>query len=477
MLENFMLSHFADVVVSFLEKDIDKEISINVVGDVMFDEYYNVEVERISPEFPIPIYKSLNSDPDAGIVPGGAANVAYQFSHFNVKSELVALLSKIGEVVFNAKGINTERCKIIENICLPVKKRYYSQNIPLVRHDIEKTNYGLDDIKKYLIDLEIDDSDFTIYSDYSKGLFCCPWFRKYMQKTRNIVDPKSNYIDLWEGCSYFKPNAIEAEKLSERKNVYNQVDFFIDALKCDGVLVTQAGSGVVGKENDGDFFDVRPDILLPPAECVIGAGDCFISFVAMALARGFSLEQSAQIAFVAGCAYVQKRQSSPLSPADILEYVGVKQLKKPELLARRNFDLVFTNGCFDFGLTGAHVECLKFAKSRGQKLVVGINSDASVAKLKGLDRPVLPLAERVNILQSLSFVDYVVPFEEDTPYEIIKKIKPDLIVKGGDYKVHEVVGNDLCDVEIFNMIQSISTTEKIKKLNEIMKSANSKKQN
>jgi D-beta-D-heptose 7-phosphate kinase/D-beta-D-heptose 1-phosphate adenosyltransferase len=459
-----MLSNFSEVLLPFFRKDLTKKIDIGVVGDVICDEYYSVEVKRISPEFPIPVYHSCTYEPNDSVVPGGAANVAYQFTNFNVQERLVSLINRPAETLFNSKGISTNTCKVVPNCVVPIKRRIYSHNLPLVRHDIERENYGLEDIKRHLLDLSVPETDFCIYSDYSKGLFSFPWFRKFLQKNPNIVDPKNNFIDLWEGCTYFKPNSNEAEKLSERKNVYDQLEFFIDALKCTGVLITQSGSGVVGKEQNGDIFEVRPSHVMANPESVIGAGDCFIAFTSMALARGFSLEEAARIAFVAGCCYVQKRHNSPLCAAEILSFIGCKKIDDPEILKRRNFKLAFANGCFDLGLTAPHVELLEFAKSKADKLVVALNTDASVARLKGSSRPIVPLEERLRIIASLGVVDYVVYFDEDTPYEIIKKIMPDLIVKGGDYKKDQVVGHDIVNVELFKITKGMSTTDKIKKI-------------
>ena len=125
-----MFTHLSDTLVSFLEKDSTKEIAINVVGDIIFDEYYDVEVDRISPEFPIPVYKSSSFDPTSGIIPGGAANVAYQFKHFNVNSELISLLNKIGEVNFDSKGISTKHSKIVHSITIPTKRKYIVMEYP-----------------------------------------------------------------------------------------------------------------------------------------------------------------------------------------------------------------------------------------------------------------------------------------------------------------------------------------------------------
>ena len=182
------------------------------------------------------------------------------------------------------------------------------------------------------------------------------------------------------------------------------------------------------------------------------------------MARGMSLESATKLAFIAGCCYVQKKHNSPLSPGELLSFIGCKMVECPEVLKRRNYKLAFANGCFDLGLTAPHIELLKHAKSKADKLVVAINSDQSVAKLKGSSRPIVPAEERAKILMGLSSVDYVVIFDEETPLEVIKKIMPDLIIKGGDYTKDTVVGNELVEVEIFNSIKGMSTTDKIKKI-------------
>jgi len=185
----------------------------------------------------------------------------------------------------------------------------------------------------------------------------------------------------------------------------------------------------------------------------------------MAIGLDICLPECLSIAFEAGTKYVANRYNKPLNPSDF--FVDTKLITNPLVLKNRDFDLVWTNGCFDFGLTSAHVDCLKFAKSQGSKLVVGLNSDASVNRLKGSGRPMLPLRDRIKILSSLECVDFVISFEEDTPIGTIKKIVPDIIVKGGDYKKENVVGNNISNVIIFDYVDSISTTEKIMRFNEI----------
>ncbi len=454
-----------NIINNFLKKNMESKISINVIGDSMLDWYYDVDVNRISPEFPIPVFKSSSEDPEAGSVPGGAANVAMQYNYFNVDVKYVSLITSLARIIYNARGINTDYCKVVDNMLLPVKKRIYSDGIPLVRWDIEKENFGLDDIKKHLMDLVIPSSDMNIFSDYNKGIFNMPWFRKYFKNADSIVDPKHANIDLWEDCTVFKPNASEAKTLSDKKGWKDQVEFFTNSIRCKSVVITQSGEGVVGK--DSDYFEYRPKQKTKKVSSVIGAGDCFVCFMSMALLRGFTLPQACEIAYKAGTFYVQRNMNQPISPAELLSLSDSKYVEEPEILSQRNFKLVFTNGCFDFGLTAAHVELLKFAKRHGDKLVVALNSDASTARLKGSGRPILPLEERIKIVSSFDCVDYVLSFEEDTPLEIIKKIDPDIIVKGGDYKKHEVVGNQIAEVILFDYMDVTSTTEKINKISNI----------
>jgi len=450
------------LIKKFLEKDLENKISINVIGDPMVDEWYDVAVDRISPEFPIPVYKSVSQVPVSGMLPGGAANVAYQFKHFNVDLQLITLLSSLSQVVFDSRGIKTGLCKIVDNMFMPVKKRIYSQDIPLTRWDFERENFGLDDIKKHLLDLEIPDSDLNIFSDYNKGIFSYPWFRKYFKNSKSIVDPKNENIDIWQDCSVFKPNMLEARQLSEKKNWKDQVDFFINSIKCDSVVITQGANGVVGKNED--YFEFRPENNNIKPQSVIGAGDCFVCFMSMALVRGFTLQEATQIAYIAGSIYVQRKMNRPISPAELIAYAGNKIVDCPKILAKRNFKLAFTNGCFDMFHAG-HVSSLEFASKQGDKLCVAINSDESIRRIKGTSRPIIPLAERVKLLQSLEVVDFIIVFDENDPYQIIKDTNPDVLVKGSEYEDKLVVGRDLVkDVRFAPNYPGFSTTNIINKI-------------
>jgi D-beta-D-heptose 7-phosphate kinase/D-beta-D-heptose 1-phosphate adenosyltransferase len=178
---------------------------------------------------------------------------------------------------------------------------------------------------------------------------------------------------------------------------------------------------------------------------------------------GFDIQQAAEISFNISYFYVTKNNNENLSYLDFYKILNTKIVDK-EMLSQRNFKLVFTNGCFDAGLTAGHIECIKFAKSQGDKLVVALNNDESIRRLKGKNRPILCLNDRIDILSSIECVDFILSFEEDTPIELIKSIKPDTIVKGGDYKPGDVVGADISEVIICPTKECVTTTEKIKLL-------------
>ena len=448
---------------SFFDKLYSSSLTINVIGDVLVDEYHQVEVDRISPEFPIPIHCSSTEEPSK-ILCGGAANVAAQFNNFNIKVNLISLLNPKTEQICLKNNIETKYSIVSDKIKNPIKKRFYKDFHPLTRWDIEQYNFGLNDIGTYLEKLKIPEADINIFSDYDKGLFSTDWHKKYLKQTKSLVDPKKK-LNIWEGCYLFKPNAIEARRFVNKENVEDQLKWLQALLGCENVVITNAGEGVNAIDDDEKIHRIFSGNKKIKPESCIGAGDAFISFLAMAIGLDICLPECLSIAFEAGTKYVANRYNKPLNPSDF--FVDTKLITNPLVLKNRDFDLVWTNGCFDFGLTSAHVDCLKFAKSQGSKLVVGLNSDASINRLKGSGRPVLPLRDRMKILSSLECVDFVISFEEDTPIETIKKIVPDIIVKGGDYKKENVVGNNISNVIIFDYVDSISTTEKIMRFNEI----------
>jgi len=452
--------------ISLVEK---KKPRISVVGDSIVDEYYQVQADRISPEFPIPVMTSPDSNSFKSL-PGGAANVVYQFSHFNVDVKFFSLVGRYSKEIFRDYNIDMSYCIEFDDqsVEVPIKRRFYDGDFPLSRWDVESENYSL--AGSELVDHQnrifhhVCNSNrgvpksVVIFSDYDKGVFSgveesfVP-----LDVGITIVDPKKGPIEKWIGCSIFKPNAKEAFNLSGIRDWKEQCKWFQDILGCESVVITHGGDGVKGLVGK-DYFDIVGKCSL--VNSVIGAGDCFTAFLAMGISCGLSVIESSSIAYEASTFYVSRKYNEPLSRFDFCgKFVNIEELND------RNFKLVFTNGCFDLIHRG-HLELLKYAKSLGDKLVVAVNSDSSVKKLKGNSRPINNLIDRMEVLSGLEVVDYVVSFDDITPYGVIKEISPDILVKGSDWSGN-IVGSDLVsEVKEFKLVEDLSTTlviDRIKK--------------
>jgi len=449
----------------FLKRNKHKRITVGVVGDAMVDEYYYVNVKKISPEFPIPVMHSTTSNPDYSL-PGGAANVAYQFKHFNVDTYLISVTDPEADRVFRNHGINTRFCGNLDKP-LPRKKRFYSDDFPTYRWDVEMPYTSHEIWPQIRRDLGASDIffDVLIFSDYDKGFFneeVCGYFKGFCNTRYKIVDPKKSLIH-WRGYDLIKPNYSEACALTGERHLEEQYDLIKQITEAKEVMITLGRKGVYSKN-----FEYTTKETNDSPNSVIGAGDCFMAFTAMAMAHNFMPHEVAEIAFEMGALYVQEKHNSPITVQKILRKHAPQEAKYVSPDLPRDYSLCFTNGCFDI-LHRGHIETLKFAKSKAEKLVVAVNTDESVARLKP-GRPINSLANRMAVLANLECVDYIVPFEEDTPYELIKKLKPDVLVKGEPYCVHNVVGADLVDkVYIAPKFEDLSSTGAIKKWEELKK--------
>lgn len=261
----------------------------------------------------------------------------------------------------------------------------------------------------------------------------------------------------------FKSNLKEAQQISGKVDIKDAANWIKSFLKCESVVITNAEKGLFVLS--GNLSKLIIPEQLVEASSVIGAGDCFTAILTLSLLEGFDIFSAAHRAWKAGSIYVKKRYNSPICPLDLIEG---KFVADPSLLESRNFKLCFTNGCFDL-IHNGHIESLKYAKSKGDKLVVALNSDSSVASLK-TGRPVQGLQDRIKIISSIEFVDYVVSFDESTPFNILNKIKPDVIVKGSEYKFDEIVGSDIIkEVHTCPMISDLSTTILIDRVKNVFK--------
>lgn len=452
-------------------EDNQKTVFIHIFGDSMLDEDYQVKVSRISPECANVHVLLSEDDQPFRRFPGGAANVCYQLNNFNIVSRLFTFIDHEAWRVICSHGIKYwgHCANLPKDHYAPRKKRFYERGCQVVaRRDIEKPRYGLDDATFRQLQADLTkqwslfqvEPDVIIFSDYNKGIFSGDFKLSWINtKAVTIVDPKMAPLDRWIGCTIFKPNSKEAETLSGHKDWRKQCDFFKKELNCHAVVITQEGDGVVGKTQD--YFEYRPKCNVVPRD-IIGAGDCFIGMLALAFARGFSVEDSAKIAFHGGLMYVQQKQRGMFGPWSF--HSSGKILKNWDFLKIREYKLVFTNGCFDLVHSG-HLHTLEYARNQGDQLVVGVNSDDSIKRLKGDARPILPLYERMKLLAALEHVDYVIAFDEDTPQKLIEDIKPDVLVKGEDWQGKEVAGSD-CVKEVcyVPLVEGHSTSEIIKRI-------------
>lgn len=470
------------IINQFLERNKNKHLFIHVIGDAMVDEYYKVKVTRISPESPNVCVMCSDTEAPELVLPGGAANVCYQLNNFNVWPRLFAFIDMIAYQQYRQAGlkwfglISLDGYEVTFNgwqAVIPRKKRFYDGDIQVGdRWDVERPNLGLsveqfqELHKKLDVILSVHQSEphVIILSDYNKGIFK-DWHPTLPPGIPTIVDPKKAPIDRWAGCTVFKPNAVEAIELSGGLTDWKkQCDYFCRKLDCESVVITQQGTGVVGFNKSSGYFEYRP-IKVASARKPIGAGDCFVGILAMAIGHGFPIDQAAQIAFEAGALYVEREGRGNITPWMLAHR---SKFVNPQDLAVRDYKLVFTNGCFDILHTG-HLESLRLAKARGEKLVVAVNSDSSVQRLKGAKRPVITLQERMEMLAALEFVDFVVSFEEDTPLGLIETIRPDVLIKGADWMDKPVAGADLVkEVYFVPLIEDRSTTSLIEKIRTLL---------
>ena len=452
-------------------------LKIIVIGDVAIDDYKFGKVTRISPEFPVQILKSDSFNGD--LQPGCASNVCHQMTHFNVETFLLGFVDDSTRSTLKNLPFNMEYCVPLVEGKNPTKIRFYDENFPLLRWDIEQPNYGeskktlknlRDKLFENFLKLTKNKIDVVILSDYHKGLWDQSLAKKIIQKCNEekiitIVDPKNPPLNQWENCSYFKPNSIEAKNLTGIADPVKQCEKIKSKLNCKGTVITQEGKGMIGMEKQSFTYEELNPIPSEKVNSKIGAGDAFISTLAVCLGHQIPFEPACELAFKAGSKYVQAKHNKPINIFDIKQISNPIAAKfvNPEDLAVRDYKLSSTGGCFDLFHCG-HLESLKFAKSKGDKLVVMVNSDKSVARLKP-GRPFVSLENRMNLLAALECVDFVVSFDEDTPLEIIKKIQPDILIKGSEYQTDNIVGKEFVkEVVTCPMVEGLSTSRLVEKI-------------
>ena len=440
--------------------------NILVVGDVMLDVYYQGSIKRISPEAPVPVFKKNNEYSRLG----GAANVAANLSAANQNVFLASVVGndEYGTQIVNLleeHGINSSL--IIKDDTRPTisKTRFLaSNNQQVLRLDIEETKDISNEISDYFIskiETIIDSIDIVLLSDYLKGVLT-PLFTKRLIELSNkhgkrvLVDVKDPNYKKYDGAYLLKPNKNELAALTgmpvdNDSEIESAARYLLKDSGANYILVTRGSKGM-------DLYDSKKrfhvDALNREVFDVTGAGDTSIAYLC-------NLAAAIQVGKVCSSAVTMSELES-LSNTKKQNNKIVELDELCNILAGTNKKIVFTNGCFDILHVG-HVQYLREAAQLGDILVIGLNSDASIKRIKGEDRPINKEQDRAEILAALEFVDYVVLFEEDTPINLIKAIKPNVLVKGGDYKKENIVGWDFVEqnggeVKTISFVEGKSTT-------------------
>lgn len=470
------------------------EARLLVVGDVMLDRYVHGAVERISYEAPIPIVAIRREES----MPGGAGNVARNAAALGCRTVLVGLAgddaagAELGRTLADEPGVSA---RLVGDPSRPTteKIRYISSGQQLLRADRESTEPASPGIEARLIataKAALSECDLVVLSDYAKGALTPPAIQALIAAARAagrpvVVDPKSRDLSRYAGADLVKPNARE---LAAATGLAVESDAEIEAAAraaltmagADAILVTRAERGMSLITGSGEVLH------LPAATREIfdvsGAGDTVVACLGAALAVGAPAGDAARLASLAAGIVVGKVGTAVAHRSDLL---GALRRSRLDAQAEKVLDLAaaldrvarwraeglrigFTNGCFDLIHPG-HLALIGQARAACDRLVVAINDDASVARLKGAGRPVQPAAARASVLAALGQVDLVLVFAEDTPVPLLERLRPDVLVKGGDYELSGVVGGDLVrgwggKVLLADFVPGFSTTATIAKL-------------
>lgn len=466
-----------------------KGIKCLVVGDLMVDKYWNGTSSRISPEAPVPILNVISSNNRLG----GAANVAANISSLGATTGIISVVGNDTEgkwilASLKKSGINTN-VFLEDDLSTIVKLRVMSKKHQMIRLDFEEENhyqnYSKSIYNKYAE--QIDNYDLVVLSDYNKGVLANTSNKIIeLAKIKNIpviADPKGSDFSRYMGCTVLTPNKSEFEaivgKCNDKVDIESKGKILRKELNIDTLIITCGEEGISVISKDIDPFHIGTDV--KDVVDVTGAGDTVMAVLSCAISQGVDLKTAILWCNIAAGINVQKTGTSVISFNELkngLNYNTTNKIKTLDeikkdtfLYKENNKKIVFTNGCFDI-LHSGHAKYLQEAKKKGDYLVVAVNSDESVRKLKGSSRPINNVDLRMQLLSSLEVVDAVVCFSQDTPLDIIKIIKPDVLVKGGDYKTSQIVGADFVlqnggRVEVVTFIHGLSSSNILEKVLEL----------
>ena len=461
------------------------------VGDLMLDEFVYGEVSRISPEAPAPVIAVRRSETNIG----GAGNVARNIASLGGRCIFVGLVGKdeagarLKTELAQCAGIE---CVLVSDEGRPTtrKVRFVSEHFSthMLRADWERAAPAASDVEQKLIEAilpQLARADIVLLSDYAKGVLTARVIRNVIDAAKKagkrvIVDPKSANFAIYRGATLLTPNRKEFSEATRSRADSDQTiaEAARDAMMladCEAMLVTQSEDGMTLVPREGEAVHVPAHPV--KVRDVSGAGDTVVAALALALAADADWEAALRIASAAAAVAVGKQGTASVSAAELRRKIlphAYLAAEEKIVIAGGDLDthlkewrshglrVGFTNGCFDI-LHPGHVKVLTAARGACDRLIVGLNSDASVRRLKGEERPVQNETARAEVLAALEAVDLVAIFEEDTPIKLITAIKPSVLVKGGDYTRETVVGHEIVEahggeVMLVSTLQGHSTT-------------------
>ena len=483
-----------------------KKSKILIIGDAMLDKYFLGSTERISPEAPVPVLKVESEI----LKPGGAANVASNISSLGQDTTLIANIGidtngKILKKLIGAQKINLIS-KNDKNIKTITKSRFISQNQQLIRVD-DETNDKINFLMPSNIESQVKKCDALIFSDYKKGaqnnitklIKLANKFKKPV-----FIDPKGDNFDCYKNSFCITPNRKEFEnivgKCSSNQDIVNKSKKLITKLNLKSILITLGSEGMILVEKNLKPTKIEATSVNEVFD-VTGAGDTVIATLCATYLSSETkdLKFAAVVANIAAGEVIKKLGAQSISEkelsskvyenlnlADEIENEYFSKLDELEnfdrvisnerdltkilnLIRELGFKIGFTNGCFDI-LHRGHIQYLDKARKSADFLFIGVNDDNSVKKLKGKNRPINSLKDRINFLNRATLDDaFIMKFSESTPLRLIKRIKPDILIKGGDYKANQIVGNEFVkknngEVKIIPFLKGYSTSNLIKKI-------------
>jgi len=465
-----------------------KTPKILVIGDLIIDKYLWGECERISPEAPVQVVNIINEN----TVLGGAGNVVNNLKSLGAKVDIISVIgdcktSNNLKKLLDEIGVSTKYLIKQENRITPKKSRIIASHQQVVRYDhesldeIDLTSQGL--IINVLNNI-IKDYEIILLSDYGKGILTENLTQLVIKSAKKhnikvLADPKGLNYSKYKGSFLLTPNKKEASEASritieDNNSLKKAIKKIKDECHLEVSIITLSEDGIAIYDNN---LRTLPTAAREVYD-VTGAGDTILASLGFALSCNYDIDSAVEFSNLAAGVVVGKIGSSTATINEIIEYESslnkssseehIKTYEEIESLSKelnsRGKKIIFTNGCFDL-LHAGHVKYLEIAKNLGDILIVGLNSDQSVRKLKGENRPINKQIDRAYILAALEVVDYVVIFNEDTPYDLINTIKPAILVKGGDYKGKNIVGQELVkETKLVEFTDGKSTTQTIKKI-------------